>query len=294
MTALITGGTRGIGLATAHLFSRNGYNIAVLSRSKPSSDSIPDDWYHIKGSTADITTWTRSAANFASAYGFKPHVLVNAAGISSNRLLMRTGDRYVEEVIDVNLKGTILACKPLGGSMVSGGSSSKRREADGKGWHSPCIINIASLLGVKGGYGSTVYAASKAGVLGFTRALALEYGRMGIRVNAIVPGFIETDMTKGKFLHNQSFAFVLNVLFIHFALRRMVSICFLPRKSYIELIRCSAELSTDVRNNVLHQIPMKNKRFGTPEEVAEAALFLAHNEYANNCIINLDGGLSAT
>jgi 3-oxoacyl-[acyl-carrier protein] reductase len=199
MTALITGGTRGIGLATAHLFAKNGYNIAILSRNKPERDALPEDWLHIKGSTTNIGTFTRDAKDFAAAHGFQPRVLVNAAGVSSSRLLLKTGDRHMDEVLDVNLKGTIRACKVMGTVMLP--RNDKGSMTSGTGWHSPCIINIASLLAIKGGYGSTVYAASKAGVLGFTRALSLEYGRLGIRVNAIVPGYIETDMTKGKSLN---------------------------------------------------------------------------------------------
>ncbi|KFY98744.1 hypothetical protein V498_01274 [Pseudogymnoascus sp. VKM F-4517 (FW-2822)] len=110
-----------------------------------------------------------------------------------------------------------------------------------------CIINISSLLGVKSGRGSSVYAASKAGVLGFTRALAAEAGPAGVRVNAVVPGYIETEMTSG-----------------------MEPALFESTKNAIPL-----------------------QRFGTAEEVADAAFFLAANQYANNCTLNLDGGLSA-
>ncbi|KAB8293914.1 hypothetical protein EYC80_009387 [Monilinia laxa] len=110
-----------------------------------------------------------------------------------------------------------------------------------------CIINISSLLGIKGGRGSAAYAASKAGVLGLTRALAAEMGGSGIRVNAIVPGYIETDMTRAM---------------------------------------------TDIaRKEALNAIPLS--RFGDASEIADAAVFLATNKYANNCVLNLDGGLSA-
>ncbi|KFZ11211.1 hypothetical protein V502_07663 [Pseudogymnoascus sp. VKM F-4520 (FW-2644)] len=110
-----------------------------------------------------------------------------------------------------------------------------------------CIINIASLLGVKGGRGSSVYAASKAGILGFTRALAAEAGPSGVRVNAVVPGYIETEMTSG--------------------------------------------MDPALFESTKNAIPLQ--RFGTAEEVADAAFFLAANQYANNCTLNLDGGLSA-
>jgi len=110
------------------------------------------------------------------------------------------------------------------------------------------IINISSLLALKGCPGSTIYSASKAGILGLTRSLAAEVGGSGIRVNAIVPGYIETDMTDA--------------------------------------------MSTTASTSATQAIPLR--RFGKPSEIAEAALFLATNEYANNCVLNLDGGLSAT
>ncbi|CAD6447496.1 98b5c0d1-435d-4f2c-b312-9ccb5e36a095 [Sclerotinia trifoliorum] len=129
--------------------------------------------------------------------------------------------------------GTIWGCKIIGKDML------RRREG--------CIINISSLLGIKGGRGSAAYAASKAGVLGLTRALAAEMGSAGIRVNAIVPGYIETDMTRAM---------------------------------------------TDLaRKEALNAIPLS--RFGEVTEIADAAVFLAANKYANNCVLNLDGGLSA-
>jgi 3-oxoacyl-[acyl-carrier protein] reductase len=107
-------------------------------------------------------------------------------------------------------------------------------------------------------------------VLGFTRALAQEVGKSRVRVNAIVPGYITTDMTKGK----QAFEDHLGV-------------------SYSACSGCSY-IYTDLEKSkdLLDEIPAG--RFGTPEEVADAALFLVRNQYANNCVINLDGGLSAT
>lgn len=110
---------------------------------------------------------------------------------------------------------------------------------------SPSIINLSSLLALRSGFGAVSYSASKAGVLGFTRALASEYSMHRVRVNAIVPGYIETDMTST--IHN--------------------------------------------REGLLKRIPLG--RFGTPEEVAGAALFLAENEYACGSVVSVDGGLGA-
>jgi NAD(P)-dependent dehydrogenase (short-subunit alcohol dehydrogenase family) len=97
-------------------------------------------------------------------------------------LLSRTAPETIEEVIQTNLMGTIYASRAVLKGM-------QRKRAG-------CIINISSLLGLQGGRGSSVYAASKAGIIGFTRALAAEAGPLGVRVNAIVPGYIDTDMTK--------------------------------------------------------------------------------------------------
>lgn len=106
-------------------------------------------------------------------------------GITHYSLLPRTPEALIEDVLDINLLGTILACKVVVRLMLS----AKKRG---------CIINISSALAHSGGAGSSVYAASKAGVLGFTRALAEELGPRGIRCNAIAPGYIKTDMLAGK------------------------------------------------------------------------------------------------
>ncbi|KAL3421970.1 short-chain dehydrogenase [Phlyctema vagabunda] len=161
-------------------------------------------------------------------------VLVNAAGVTHYSLLATTKKELLEEVVETNLMGTMWACQIVGKGMM-------RRKTG-------CIINVASLLGVKGGRGSTAYAASKAGVMGLTRSLAAEVGSMGIRVNVIVPGYIETDMTTA--------------------------------------------MTPEARSQALNSIPLK--RFGEVAEIADAAAFLATNKYANNCVLNIDGGLSAT
>ncbi|PQE05235.1 3-oxoacyl-acyl carrier reductase protein [Rutstroemia sp. NJR-2017a BBW] len=177
-----------------------------------------------------------AAFNARSYYRLpKPQIdiLVNAAGITHSSPLITTSPDLIESVLHTNLQGTIWGCKVVSRMMV------RRREG--------CIINVSSLLGMKGGRGSAAYAASKAGVLGLTRALAAELGPSGIRVNAIVPGYIETDMTKA--------------------------------------------MPTAARTEALNAIPLS--RFGDVEEIADAAVFLATNRYANNCVLNLDGGLSA-
>jgi NAD(P)-dependent dehydrogenase (short-subunit alcohol dehydrogenase family) len=122
-------------------------------------------------------------------------VLVNAAGIMQASHLVRTTTEQMENIIRTNLTGTILGCKAISKAMLA--SKSSRKEG-----YTASIINVSSLLGVKGGHGATVYAASKAGVLGLTRALAAEMASFThtIRVNAIVPGYIDTQMLDGTFI----------------------------------------------------------------------------------------------
>lgn len=136
---------------------------------------------------------------------------------------------------------------------------------------SKCIINISSLLALKGGTGVVPYAASKAGVLGLTRSLTVETSKtlrnQIIRSNAIVPGYIETPMIAGMSSHLQCLGLVL---------------------TDIPII---VDFSQTENDKLKEDIPLR--RFGQPHEVADAAVFLAQNEYANNCVINLDGGLSA-
>ncbi|MCJ1420972.1 hypothetical protein MMC32_007332 [Xylographa parallela] len=172
-------------------------------------------------------------------------VLVNAAGVAHSSLLVTTTPIMAEQVIQTNLMGTIWGCQIIAKAMIR-----QRREPS----NTACIINVASLLGVKGGRGSTVYAASKAGVLGLTRSLAAELGPSNIRVNAIVPGYVETSMTEANSNHTKA-------------------------------------MTQEARSAALQSIPQE--RFGTPEEIADAAMFLATNAYASNCVLNLDGGLSA-
>lgn len=154
---------------------------------------------------------------------------------------MRTGEEEMTNMIALNLTAAMMGTRYLLRHGYLRGD--KGGEDNGVGF-TPSIINVSSLLGLSGGFGSVTYAASKAGLLGFTRALATEYASHRVRVNAIVPGYIKTDMTK------------------------------------------------DLNSGQLKQrIPLE--RFGTPEEVASAALFLAENGYAHNCVLGLDGGLSA-
>ncbi|KAF4584377.1 3-ketoacyl-(acyl-carrier-protein) reductase [Ophiocordyceps camponoti-floridani] len=156
-------------------------------------------------------------------------ILVNCAGISQTTLLRRTPDDELAAILDTNLLATMLVCKHA------------RIRPNG------CIINVSSLMANKGGYGATAYAASKAGLIAFTRALCFEMAARSIRVNALLPGWVDSPMWH--------------------------------------------QLKPELKEAYLKGIPLN--RVADPEEVADAAVFLASNRFANNCVLNLDGGMSA-
>jgi NAD(P)-dependent dehydrogenase (short-subunit alcohol dehydrogenase family) len=156
----------------------NSTSDGVVRSSKPHSGGT-------KG-TRDIPSETDHARK-------RIDVLVNCAGITENQLFARTKYSAMKGVIDTNLTGLMMGTQYLLRYQFL-----RRTNTEEK--YSPTIINVASLLAVQGGFGAVAYAASKAGVLGFTRALALEIGRSGVRVNAIVPGYIETDMIASMLL----------------------------------------------------------------------------------------------
>lgn len=144
-------------------------------------------------------------------------VVVNCAGITQAKLFARMDESEIRAIVDTNLTGMMIGTRFLLRNrwLQSSPSLSRNDKRDGREeegaagggeearTHTPVIINIASLMGVSGGFGAVAYAASKAGVLGFTRALATELGgNGGVRVNAVVPGYVETDMTRGKCMHS--------------------------------------------------------------------------------------------
>ncbi|KAK1625642.1 short chain dehydrogenase [Colletotrichum phormii] len=268
---LVTGAYGGIGAAIASRFAAEGALVTLLGRKE---DKLRDLCAQLPPFRNDrLAPLTSSASASSSPSEAKPahsyavmdvsadahdeavlddiwkrtgqiDVLVNAAGIAQFQLLQNTSPQTARELIDTNLMGTIFMSRYMAQRM-------KRRRADRDGnpanhaVHSPaCIINVASLLAEKGSPGTSVYAASKAGIIGLTHALSVELGPLRIRTNAIVPGYIETNM-----------------------------------------------LAAMSREPLEKRIPLG--RLGRPDEVADAAVFLAQNTYANNCILNLDGGLSA-
>jgi NAD(P)-dependent dehydrogenase (short-subunit alcohol dehydrogenase family) len=321
---LITGGSRGIGLSIAQLFAKNAYRCTLVSRSEsnlqralqtltPLSPSPSPDHSTIAGDISSPAFWSaaqlgaalksqsqsqsastsqsRSTSSTSSTSSSKIDVLVNCAGITHSALFSATAPEDMQAVVDTNLTSLMLGTRFLLRSRFIGGGSAKKRgsvaaaadeasEAEADEDSSPVIINVASLLGLQGGYGAVAYAASKAGVLGFTRALAGEYVSHRVRVNAVVPGYVETDMTKGWSLSLYTFFFRESLFYQTMAM------------GWEGERERQADVFPDLNTAALQdKIPLK--RFGRPEEIAQAALFLAQNQYAHNCVINVDGGLSA-
>ncbi|MTI21954.1 3-oxoacyl-[acyl-carrier-protein] reductase [Fulvivirga sp. RKSG066] len=188
-TALITGASKGIGKAIAQRFAEEGANIAFTYLSSVEKGQALEKELSEKGITAK--GYRSDASDFAAAQELIDSVvadfgsldiLVNNAGITKDNLLLRIGESDWDDVINVNLKSCFNTVKAATKTMMKqrGGS----------------IINMTSVVGLKGNAGQANYAASKAGILGFTKSVALELGSRGVRSNAIAPGFIETEMTE--------------------------------------------------------------------------------------------------
>ena len=186
--ALITGGSRGIGKETVLSFAKEGYDVAInYLGSEESAQAVLDEClsYQVKailvqGNVALEEDVKRMVTTVQEELG-RIDVLVNNSGITRDKLMLKMSEQDFMDVIDVNLKGTFLMCKYVSKIMMKQRSGS--------------IINMSSVVGVSGNIGQCNYASSKAGVIGLTKSLARELAPRHIRVNAVAPGFIETDMT---------------------------------------------------------------------------------------------------
>jgi 3-oxoacyl-[acyl-carrier protein] reductase len=235
--ALVTGASRGIGRAIADLFLAEGAEVWGVS-TKP-----PDDLEERGAKAAGKLHWiTADLSNLAGVEqivkdslkesgGFE--IVVNNAGITKDNLSFRMTLEDFQKVIDVNLTAAFLIARTVAADMI--------RKRTGS------IINMSSVVGVHGNGGQSNYAASKAGLIGLTKSLAQEAASRGVRVNAIAPGFIASDMTNA-----------------------------MPEAA---------------REAMLTHIPLK--RAGAPEDIAEAALFLASDSssYITGQVLAVDGGM---
>ncbi len=188
-TVIITGASRGIGRGIALVLAKNGANIAfTYSKSENEAFSLINE---IKETGAKIKSYKSNAASFNESEELVKNVikdfgsfdvLINNAGITKDNLLLRMSEADFDKVIEINLKSVFNMVKACQRVFLENKSGS--------------IINISSIVGVKGNAGQTNYAASKAGIIGFSKSVALELGSRNIRSNVIAPGFIETEMTK--------------------------------------------------------------------------------------------------
>ncbi len=239
-TVLITGANRGIGKSIALKFAENGANIAFSDiqyndESKQLEQELAAYGIKAKGYGSDASSFANSEQLITQIMeDFSTiDVLVNNAGITRDNLLLRMTEQDWDRVINVNLKSVFNLTKAIQKVMI------KQRFGS--------IINMSSVVGVEGNSGQSNYAASKAGIIGFTKSIAQELGSRNIRCNAIAPGYIETEMT--------------------------------------------ARLPQEFRDKWIQDIPMK--RAGTPEDVANLALFLASDlsSYVTGQAIPVCGGL---
>ena len=183
--ALVTGGSRGIGRAISEAFAKAGARVAIMDLdgegASAAAASLPGEGHSgHQGNVADQESATEIVKQVQGDLG-TIDILVNNAGITRDNLLLRMKDEEFDDVIEVNLKGTFNLTRAVGRGML------KQR--------SGVILNIASVVGLMGNAGQANYAASKAGVIGFTKSVARELAPRGVRCNAIAPGFIRTDMT---------------------------------------------------------------------------------------------------
>ncbi|WP_405253020.1 3-oxoacyl-[acyl-carrier-protein] reductase [Dokdonia sp. Asnod3-C12] len=239
-TAIITGASRGIGKGIAEVFAQHGANVAfTYSSSSAAADELEKS---LESTGVKIKGYKSNAADFEQAQELVKNVLedfgtidilVNNAGITKDNLLMRMSEEDFDKVIEVNLKSIFNMTKAVQRTML------KARKGS--------IINMSSVVGVKGNAGQANYAASKAGMIGFSKSMALELGSRNIRTNVIAPGFIETEMT-GK-------------------------------------------LDEATVDGWRQSIPLK--RGGSPEDIANACVFLASDmsAYITGQVINVDGGM---
>lgn len=236
-TAFVTGSTRGIGRAVAGLLHQAGARVAIVGREAGRAEQVAAELGEraigVACQVGDAAQVDAAVAQTEQRLG-PVDILVNNAGITRDNLLLRMSGEEWDEVLEANLKGAFHTTKAVLKGMM------KRRAGR--------IINVTSIIGLTGNKGQANYAASKAGLIGLTKSVAKEYGSRGILVNAVAPGFIDTDMTSA--------------------------------------------LPEEARVAMLGGIVLG--RFGRPEDVAGAVLFLASDlaGYITGQVLVVDGGLA--
>ena len=237
--AVVTGAGRGIGRAIALKFAAEGADIVVVSRTQENSEKVAAEIralgrkaWALAVDVADGAAVTAAADKILTDCG-KVDILVNNAGVTRDGLLMRMSDADWDTVLNTNLKGAFHFTRAFFRSFA--------KQRAGR------ILNISSVIGLIGNPGQSNYAASKAGLIGFTQSCARELAGRGVTVNAIAPGFIETDMT--------------------------------------------SDLNEELKGHILKQIPLG--KFGTGEDIANAALFLSSPgaRYITGQVLTVDGGM---
>ncbi len=187
--AVVTGAGRGIGRAIALKFAAAGADVVCVSRTAENSEKVANEVRALGRKAWAQAVDVADAAAVAAAAGKiladcgKVDILVNNAGVTRDGLIMRMSDADWDTVVDTNLKGAFLMTKAFSRAMIKAQAGR--------------IINLSSVIGLIGNAGQCNYAASKAGLIGFTKSVARELASRSITVNAIAPGFIETDMTSG-------------------------------------------------------------------------------------------------
>ena len=237
---IITGASRGIGNGIAKVFAQNGANVAfTYSYSAGPAEELEKE---LTAMGVKAKAYKSDASSFEACQDLIKQisedfdsidVLVNNAGITKDNLLMRMGEEDFDKVLEVNLKSIFNMTKAVQRTML------KQRYGS--------IINMSSVVGIKGNAGQANYAASKAGIIGFSKSMALELGSRNIRTNVVAPGFIETEMT--------------------------------------------AKLDEKVVAGWRDAIPLK--RGGTPEDIANACVFLGSDmsAYVTGQVLQVDGGM---
>ena len=184
---VITGASRGIGRSVAEYMAERGASIVAVSRKSADTEGLVQQIQDSGGKAISVAADVSSSTDVEGmlkvvldTFG-RVDILVNNAGITRDALLPRLKDEHWDEVLDINLKGAFLCTRAVARAMA--------KQRYGR------IINITSVVGQKGNAGQANYCASKAGLVGMTRSNALELGRRNVTVNAVAPGFIETDMT---------------------------------------------------------------------------------------------------